>query len=262
MRGIRSIKSALPLFILAAAIIGLPPAGRAAEEEEKADSRSYAECLAMVNKDAEEAYETAIAWRDAGGGEPAKHCAAIALLGLGQYGDAAERLETLAKELQNSQPELSAETLSQAAQAWMLADKPGRAVDVVTAALKLDPGNPDLLVDRSVARALAGEYWESVDDLNQALEQRPDDAEALMFRASAYRYLESLELARQDIDRAVELRPKSQDALLERGIIRRLEGDDDGARADWLKVLQLAPDSPAADNARLNLEKLDVDTSQ
>ena len=51
-------------------------------------------------------------------------------------------------------------------------------------------------------------------------------------------------------------------ALLERGNLRRLDGDDNGARADWLMVLSLQPQGEAAEAARQNLEKMDVNVGK
>jgi len=57
---------------------------------------------------------------------------------------------------------------------------------------------------------------------------------------------------------ALKADPNDPEAFLERGMQRAASGDRDGARADWVKTIEIAPDSPAADDARDGLAKLDV----
>lgn len=222
---------------------------------------NYDQCLQTAVSDPEAAYEEASTWSDLGGGMPAKHCVAIALFGLGQFSEAAKRLEQLAQEPTSDQKTLTPQLLGQAGNAWLMAGKYDRAYAALTAGLKIAPDSVELLIDRSLALAATQHYWETVDDLNHALDIDPNHVDALVFRASAYRYLGTLELATDDIDRALWLAPHNIPGLLERGNIRRLEGDDAGARADWLEVVTRAPESPAAEAARHNLERLDVATN-
>ncbi len=246
---------ACALVALAGGYFALAPAAAPAAEIDHA--REYGACMALVQRDAEEAFESALAWRDMGGGDAASHCIAAALLGLKKYAEAARRFETLAQEIKATPP-LRADLLAHAAQAWLLDEKPERAESVLTAALKLDPKAADLLMDRAVARAAMKFYWEAVDDLNRAVELDPGRADAFVFRASAYRYLDSLVLAETDVERALALDTLHPEGLLERGIVRRLKGDDDGARRDWLKVLTIVPGTSAARAAQANLERMDV----
>lgn len=221
-------------------------------------SREYRACMHLAAFDPEEAFEGALAWRSQGGGEPARHCAAAALIGLGHYEEAARRLEALAQDMTAAAPSLRAGVLGQAGQAWHMAGKSTRAHAVQSAALQLDPDNVELLADRSITLAGATSYWEAVDDLNRALELAPGRADLLVLRAGAYRYLDALDLAGDDIERALKIDPANADGLLERGILHRLNGEDARAREDWIKVLSLVPHGPAAEAARANLEKLDV----
>ncbi|MEJ0072190.1 MAG: hypothetical protein WDO24_29650 [Pseudomonadota bacterium] len=220
--------------------------------------RDYADCLRQVDKDAAAAFETANTWAERGGGYPARHCGALALMKLEQYEQAAMRLEQLAADMARGEGSLSAEALGQAGQAWLLARKPERAYAAQSAALKLQPRDVDLLIDRAITLAEAKNYWESIDDLNHALEIDRRRADAYVLRAVAYRYVDSLELAGEDLAAALALEPRNLDALAERGIVKRLSNDPSGARQDWLTVLRAAPDGPAAEVARDNLAKLDV----
>ena len=231
-----------------------PAFGQSAEESE------YAACLKLLDHDAAAAFESALAWRDIGGGAPARHCAALALVRLGQPAEAATRLEALAADMADARPWLRAGVLAQAGQAWLTADQPERAYAAFTVALEITPEAPEIYIDRAQALAQAGAFWEAIDDLGQAIELAPGRADAYAFRASAYRYIDNLELALDDAERALALAPDDPIARLERGNIRRLQGDDAGARADWLRVLSVAPGGHAADDARTNLERLDVKT--
>jgi tetratricopeptide (TPR) repeat protein len=219
----------------------------------------YAACMALVEEDAEEAFETALAWEAMGGGEAARHCAAVALIGLGQFAEAAGRLETLAETVGGGRPDLQVSALGQAGQAWLLADDTERAYAVQTTALGLEPDNVELLIDRSMTLARATNYQSAVDDLNRAARIAPDRPDILILRASVLRYIDAPSTALADVERALVLDPDNPDGLLERGNLRRLVGDPDGARADWLRVLELAADTSAAEAARANLEKLDVE---
>ncbi len=224
--------------------------------ENLVQGREYDQCIELAMREPEVGFERAMAWRDLGGGIAARHCVAVALYGLGHFGESALRLERLVQE--NADAGLRISLLGQAGNAWLMAGEIERANAALTAGLELAPNNIDLLIDRSLVLAAAENYWETVDDLNRALDIDPDNSDALIFRASAYRYLDSLDLAADDVNRALEMDGDHVAAFLERGNIRRLRGDDAGAREDWLQVTKLAPDSPAADAARRNLEKLDI----
>jgi len=251
----------IPARFIAGLVLGaLSPAAAWAATDE-VEARRYADCMAQVAKNPDAAFETAMGWSYEGGGYPARHCAASALIGLEHYAEAATRLEQMAEDMVGAEARLRPSVLQQAGRAWMLQGDLGRSLGDFTTALQLAPGDPGLLIGRSTVLALGGRYWEALDDLNLALEARPDDVEALVMRASAYRLVENAELAMADVERALTLQPDHPGALLERGNLRRLIGDDDGARADWIKLLQTDPESIPADAARANLEKLDVKIS-
>ncbi|HUA56312.1 MAG TPA: hypothetical protein VMB81_29275 [Candidatus Sulfotelmatobacter sp.] len=243
-------------FLCVVSCLGLVAGAAQAAPDDR--DREYGDCLREINRDAAAAFDTASTWVERGGGFPARHCAALALMKMGQYEHAATELEHLATDMAHGEADLSVDALAQAAQAWIMAHKPERAYADQTAALKLRPRDVDLLIDRAITLGEAKNYWEAIDDLNAALEINPQRADALVLRASAYRYVDSLSMASEDVAAALKIDPRNPDALAERGIVRRLTNDPAGARQDWLTVLRTAPDSPAADIARDNLAKLDV----
>ena len=247
------------LAVLCLAVCGLAAMPAPAQIIETIDhAEQYRACMKLARTTPEDAFESALAWEARGGGAPAKHCSAVALLANGQYRDAALRFEELAGALAGDQLRFRAEALAQAGQAWLLQDDLERAHAAQTAALEAQPQDADLWIDRALTRALAQNYWEAVDDLNEAENLAPERPDIFIFRASAYRYLDSLDLALEDADRGLGLNPLHPEGLLERGIIKRLQGDAEGARADWLELVNKASGTAAAESARANLEALDV----
>ncbi len=249
------IKSFVSFILLATFLcLQLTVASSATRNEQD----EYEACIKLTKKDPEIAFESALSWRDQGGGFPARHCAALALVGMKKYHLAAPRLEKLAQEMREAGSHLVLAVLSQAANTWLLAEDYPRAYGVVTAALELNPNDVDLLVDRSRILAAAENYQDAFNDLDLALRISPTRIDALVFRAVAWRHLGNNERAFEDVDLALSLLPDDVDGLVERGILHRLLNRPDEARKDWLKVLELTPNSPAGETARRNLEKMDV----
>ena len=218
----------------------------------------YQQCLQLAAKKPADGFEAAMEWRDTTGSSAARQCVAVALFYLGEYEQAAHRLEDQAIEMRAAPAELRARLLSQAGTAWDMAKNLEQANADITTAIQIAPKLADLYVDRSMVLAEAKNYWEAIDDLNKALDLQPGYGIALAFRAAAYRYVDSLTLAAQDANQAVKIAPDLPEGWLERGIIRRLKGDLNGARADWLQVLVLDPNGAAGDTARANIERLEL----
>jgi tetratricopeptide (TPR) repeat protein len=220
------------------------------------DAQRYDLCLQTAHSDPQKAYDEAESWYDLGGSFPAEHCAAVALIGLKKYPEAATQLEALAAAMMQGSPDMRADALEQAGQAWLLAERPNEAKAAFDSALAFKPKDPELLIDRAEAFALGGKFFDAIDDLNTVLDAAPNRVDALVYRASAYRQLDSLDLALDDAERALQLDPDSVPGLLERGNIRRLKNDNAGAKADWQRVVELAPGTPEAASAQDNLTHL------
>jgi len=253
-----TLPSRLLLLAVSAVAALAMTAGARADQFDPQRQQKYEECVAQAKRAPADGYETALTWVGQGGGDPARHCAAVALIGLGKYQDAAAQLESIGADVAEKRPDLAAEAFAQAGQAWSMAGDTKRALDDAAAGLKLAPQDVDLLVDRAVAYATLGDFKAAIADLDKGNGLAPRRADILVYRASAWRLLNDLAKARADADAAVTLDPKNADALLERGNIRRLSDDMAGARADWLQVVELAAGTPAGDAAKANLEKLDV----
>ena len=225
----------------------------------KADQEAmYNACLTQARDEPKAGYEAALDWHKAGGGLPARHCAAVALLGLDAFEEAATRLEKLAGEVPDARIDLRLGLIAQAAQGWMMAGRAERSAQLLSLVINIHPDDPQLRADRAVAWLSLGDYWAAIDDLDIALQAAPKDAELLLYRASAYRYLGVPDLARDDVTRALAVDPDSPGAWLERGILDQLAGDKPAARRAWIKVLEVAPDGTVGDAARARLEALDV----
>lgn len=244
-------------LIVGGMLMGL--GGRAAAQGDTPidHQQEYAACMALTQSQPAVALESARAWQARGGSQAARHCAAVAMIRLGRYDEAAANLDALAQDLDPAEVDLRIGVLGQAGQAWLLAADAEHALAAQTAALALAPKNVELLIDRSISLATLTRYWEALDDLNAAHDLAPGRPDILIFRASAYRYLESVDLARDDVERALALEPDNPDGLLERGILHRIAGEPEAARTDWQRVLAVAAGTPAADMARDNLARLD-----
>jgi tetratricopeptide (TPR) repeat protein len=217
-----------------------------------AEGPDYDHCLGLLRDDPDGAFGYAESWGAAGGGEGAKHCAALGLLALGEAERAAEQLEQLARNSQGSAAARAA-VFSQAVQGWMMANQTGRAYAAATMGLLLAPDDTDLMLDRAVALGTLGRYQDSLGDLERVAALAPDRAEVWVFRAAALRHLDRVDQASAAVDRALAIAPDNAEGLLERGIIRQLRGDTAGARRDWTRAVELAPDSATADLAQQNL---------
>ena len=249
------------LRILAAVLLALAPlvpGDARAQADDPELAAQYQACMDLAETNPDEALEQAETWVDLGGSDPARHCAAVALMRLGHYEAAGQELETLAASLEPAFAFLQIPVLIQAAQARLAAGKVDRAYAVQTTALARQPNDIELLVDRAMTAASVGNFAAAIDDLNRALSHAPNRADILVLRASAHRFLDQPEAALADIEAALSLDPDNAEGLLERGNLRRQAGNDAGARDDWLRVTRLAPDSPAAEAAQANLAKLDV----
>jgi tetratricopeptide (TPR) repeat protein len=239
------------------ALVDWPPLPLPPEMPRIAEGADYDSCLALLRDDPEEAMRFAQAWDATGGGEGALHCAALAMIGLGEPDRAAERLERLAASSRGGGL-ARASVYGQAAQAWMMSGDANRAFGAVTLALTLSPTDPDLMVDRAVVLAALRRYRDALEDLDRAIAAEPERIEAHVFRAAALRRLERPSEALLAVERALSLSPENAEALLERGILRQLRGEIQGARADWERVVRISPDSVAANLAQQYLALADM----
>ncbi len=254
----------LGIILVALSLCGAPASSRADETVPDPgnfeQSKQYAACMALARDHPQDAYDSAGTWLAEGGGAPARHCQAVALVGLDRFAEAADLLTAIANDLAATdiRKDLLADLYGQAAQAWLMAGDGDRAIQAENAAIALAPGDVELRIDRAVVLVSIGKYWEAIDDLNRASDLAPNRADILVLRASAYRYVESPELALDDVNRAIALDPKNAEAYLERGILEAMANNREAARGDFLQAATLEPDSPTAEAAQARLQQLDL----
>lgn len=218
------------------------------------DKQRYDDCLALAATNPQAALGVANKWQT--GGPPARHCSAVALVGLKRYAEAAAALDELGRApgMGSLRPSL----FDQAGNAWMLGGEIGKAVNSFQAALALAGNDADLYADLARAQAMQSAWPEVEADLNAALALSPLRADLFVLRASARRAQNHLADARKDAEAALALSPRNPEALVERGSIRRESGDMKGARADFLAALAAGASPAAAEAARRNIVALDA----
>lgn len=221
------------------------------------DAPEYERCLQMVEEDPHGARSLSDSWAMEGGGEGAAHCAALAMLSLGEAERAAEALERIAA---RSQAGIAARAavFGQAGEAWIAAGRPQRAHAALTLALALTPADPELLTERAMASLALDHPAEALMDADRVVIAEPTLVEAWIVRASALRRLDRLAQAAESVVQALRLDGDNVEALLERGIIRQAQGDAAGARSDWERVVELSPDGAAADLAAQNMALIEA----
>jgi tetratricopeptide (TPR) repeat protein len=219
------------------------------------DSARYRDCLAVSSIKPAAALADADSWTKSGGGAPALHCAALALIQLRRYGDAGARLDRAAADPAVPDLAFRAVLSTQAGNAWLLAGNGAKAAQSFSAALALSPGDADLYADLARAQAMRRNWSEAELRLSTALQLSPRRTDLLVLRASARRALKRYAEARTDIEAALKLRPGDGEALVERGLLRRQLGDLGGARRDFQAALKSGSGEAAAE-ARENLESL------
>ncbi|MBL6851905.1 MAG: hypothetical protein ISS15_05595 [Alphaproteobacteria bacterium] len=214
----------------------------------------YEACLQRAQTDPSGALMLATSWAKSGGGAPAEHCAAVALVGLRQFAEAGTRLDALGRSAATGDADMRTAIYDQAGNAWLLAGQADRAVASFSAALAIDPLDADLLADRARANAFKKNWAKAESDLTAALMVNPDRADLYVLRGSARHGMGRRADARADFDHALKVQPNNPDALVERGTAKLEDGDVAGARADWERVVAIAPGTAAAESARQHLE--------
>jgi tetratricopeptide (TPR) repeat protein len=219
------------------------------------DSAHYRRCLSDSGANPAGALADAEGWARSGGGVPAGHCAALALVSLKRYAEAGARLDRIARSPDVLDSEFRVALFDQAGNAWLLAGDGAHAVQSFSGALTLSANDADLFADLARAQAMRRD-WHEVDlDLNAALQLTPRRADLLVLRASARRALKRYEDARTDIEAALQMKPGDGGALVERGLLRRQLGDIGGARRDFQTALKTASGALAVE-AKANLDDL------
>ncbi len=216
------------------------------------------DCLALAERQPDAGLERATAWEAKDGGAPAALCGALALFHRGDFAESGRRLEELAAALGKEDPRSGASILGRAGWAWLRAGDNARAERLYTAALDYQPGDPDLLLDRAIARAEDEHFWDALADLDAVIAKDPNRVDAWLYRAAAHKALSNNHQALADVERALTMDPDDPEALLLRANLKALAGNVEGAREDWRRVVNISPDDDASARlARNNLDALE-----
>ena len=244
------------LALALAMALGIPAASAAPRAVRDLDS-----CQRLAERAPAEALAAVKEWAAHGGGDQARLCRASALFQSGEFAAAGEIFEGLATGGGRSDRQ-TADLYDRAAWAFLRAGDAGRADSLCSRALDKMPDDPELRVDRGIARAELRKYREAVADFTTALKTQPRRADVYYYRAAAYRELMDLKNARDDIEQSLRLRPGDAEALVLRGTIRALTGDTPGARLDWREVARRDPEAPTTRAAAAKLRQLDEAASK
>lgn len=205
-RGVPDMKH---LFFAAAASAALTSMAFA----QARDHDRYEACLSGIEVNADAAYEEALAWRYEGGGWPARHCVARALIALGEEEEGAFRLQALAEAPDGGPTVIKVVYLAEAGEAWMSAGHPEEARRVYARALDFSPQSAPLWLGRARAAAGMGE-WAAVEaDAAQAISFEPQNFDAWHTRAEARYELGDLDAAEADMQRALDLASSDEEAV-------------------------------------------------
>ncbi|MEM9988911.1 MAG: hypothetical protein AAF723_05265 [Pseudomonadota bacterium] len=177
---------------------------------------SYDSCAALAEQDPGAGRAQAEAWMADGGGRPAKHCLALATLGLGSPASAGAILAELA-EAERADPGVAARLYVQSAEAFMQAGRRDDALAALRETYKIIADAPEVHMAAATIYATA-EEWEGVVLTLNALERYADlSADAFALRARAYVERGDTLKAAKDVKKALKLDPLLVDALVLRG---------------------------------------------
>jgi tetratricopeptide (TPR) repeat protein len=216
----------------------------------------YLACLDLVRDLPQKAYDAAKNWYAAGGDDAARHCAALALLRLGDFEPAARALQDLAVRGQRVGRTPPATLWGQAADAWRLAGKPEQAIDLMRLALARDSDSLALRTELARVLSEAGRNDEALAELDKIFAKRLYDPTALAVKAGVlYRTGRPLDALRA-LDQSLLMEPANAWALLERARIKRAGKDFIGARKDFTELAETFATLPVAAIARTALAEI------
>lgn len=223
----------------------------------------YQDCLALVESDPNRAFDMAIEWRDNGGGMPPRHCAALALVELGLYPEAAERLEELAVQPGQAGAVLRAQIFAQAAMAYALNNDQqksygafNRAIDMLRRAEQDTKQNlAPILIDMANVYLMFGDGEAVLDTTRELIDtlipfQDSIMADAYALRASALRGLGDKSGANDEAIKAMEFNEQHPRALYERGIYAKDSGDTASAQKFLLAAIDAGAGTEMEELAR------------
>ncbi|MCI0342855.1 MAG: tetratricopeptide repeat protein [Planctomycetales bacterium] len=157
-------------------------------------------------------------------------------------GDARGAIEDLTSALGTKpEPWDEADTLDERGSAWQALGDHRAAFEDHDRALKLRPGWPRALVNRSNAREALGDRAGALDDLDEAIRLDPGLPEAWTNRGLLRHGDKDFARAIEDYDAALRCRRAYPEACNARGAAREAQGDLPGGEADYAEAVRLRP---------------------
>ncbi|MEO1493751.1 MAG: hypothetical protein AAFV19_16485 [Pseudomonadota bacterium] len=199
----------------------------------------YDTCLTLIGFDPAQAELEAGEWARFGGGAPARHCYALALIENGAPGRAIDELLDIVAEEGLLADQARAEILVQAGELLVEEGDLVTAGVVAAQAISLDGGTPGAAGLRASIRLRQNNPRGALEDLNTALAGGTSNPRLLILRASAYRAIDQFIAARDDAVFATELAPDFAEAWLERGRVEARLRDKRSARDSLLRAIDL-----------------------
>ena len=236
----------IALGICSTIAIGFTPHAAAQDGPTPFDIRHEA-CLDQITDDPDAAYESALTWKNEGGGYRAQHCVAMALFGLGRTEQAANRLEQIARSPHSVTDRQKADYFFEAANFWLLAEDFNKAVAASSGGLDLRAEHLDLLISRARGHAGLKNYEAAEKDLNRVLKLAPNRADAYRYRADLHLRSGDHDGALRDIIKSLDLDDTQVETALLRGDIREAIRKTEAAEIEK-RLAPPAPKRPDADN--------------
>jgi tetratricopeptide (TPR) repeat protein len=224
----------------------------------RAGAEPYDDCVALVAADPARAEIEALRWADDGGGAPAQHCRALALLAQGADRRATELMIEIAADDRTLPDEVRSDMLIEAGEIYLDLGEIALGHSAASRALQLAQDPRAALTLSARLKAEEGKWSGAVEDLDRALAQGEPDAELLVLRASARLHLGDRVAARSDLLWATEIAPGLATVWLERGILEAASGERNAARAAWLRAIDLDRDGIVGEAARLRLQTMEA----
>lgn len=131
-----------------------------------------------------------------------------------------------------------------AANRFLAAGKPRKALELLDPTLKAQPGDGDLLLAYGVALFQAGRAEESAATLLKATQRQPDNARAHVNLGVALTTLERFDEAEAAFDQATQRQPDYPQAWNGLGVARQGRNRDDEAETAFREALRLSPGHP------------------
>ncbi|UAK24584.1 hypothetical protein [Sphingomonas nostoxanthinifaciens] len=213
------------------------------------DEARFAACRTLIKSNPQRALDEADAWAKKTADVPAQQCLGLAFVGLERWEPAALTFATAAQDAEIKRDGRAALLWTQAGNAALGGDDPGKARQYLDRAVAL-PTLPAQLrgeayLDRARADVALGDMVLGRIDLDKALALVPKDPFAWLLSATLARRESEFERAGKDIVEATRLAPDDPAVALEAGNIAAARGQADAALAAWSRAAQLGPKDPA-----------------